>query len=204
MRPTTLHRTARRTMAAGACAMLLGLAGCISFGDDPPPTLFSLTADNPAPAEAFEGTVENAILVNEPSTSAELAVLRVPVQIDASNVAYVKDAAWVERPSRQFRALLAETLRSRSDRLVFEDDAPTSTGSWTLSGRLNRMGYDAQAQAVIVQYDAISRNGDGPARARRFEARVDGVAPEAESIGPALNQAANDVAGQVTSWMIGG
>ena len=204
MRPTTFHRAARRMLAGGACAMLLGLTGCISFGDDPPPTLFSLTANNPAPAEAFQGSVDEAILVNEPATSAELAVLRVPVQIDASNVAYLKDAAWVERPSRQFAALLAETLRSRSDRLVFEGDMPIGPGASTLSGRLTKMGYDVQGQAVVVQYDAIARDGDGPVKARRFEARVDGVTPDAAAVGPALNQAANDVAAQVAAWMVGG
>ena len=36
---------------------------------------------------------------------------------------------------------------------------------------------------------------------RRFEARVPVAAPETAFVGPALNEAANDVAGQVADWL---
>ena len=36
---------------------------------------------------------------------------------------------------------------------------------------------------------------------RRFEAGIPGIAADRESVGPALNRAANDVAVQVADWV---
>ena len=50
-------------------------------------------------------------------------------------------------------------------------------------------------------FDAV-RNGDGSAVvSRRFEARVSVAEPEAGFVGPALNRAANQVAGEVAEWI---
>lgn len=184
-------------------AALLALPGCISFGADPPPTLFNLT---PTPAESqtqISGTAENALIVEEPSTSQRLAVTRVPVQIDASNVAYLQDALWVERPARLMQALVAETLRARTGRVVFEGGDADATGVASLSGRLLEMGYDARDGSVVVRYDALLHREGQATIARRFESRIPGVAPEANFVGPALNVAANDVAEQIAAWIAG-
>jgi cholesterol transport system auxiliary component len=54
---------------------------------------------------------------------------------------------------------------------------------------------------VIVVFDAV-RPGPGDAvQTRRFEARVPGVTADVASVGPALNQAANEVAGQIADWV---
>jgi cholesterol transport system auxiliary component len=182
-------------------AVSLAVTGCVSFGAKPPPTLFSLVpaALSPAGAEAT-GHLADAVIIEDPATDMRLSVLRVPVQIDGANVAYLKDAQWVERPSRQFGALLAETIRARSTRLVFSAREANVPGAVRISGRLLDMGYDAPSQSVVVRFDAIRTVG-GDVTTKRFESVIPGVLPEPAAIGPALNQAANAVAGQVAVWV---
>lgn len=190
----------RKGMAA---ALLAGLAGCVSLGGGKvPPTLFTLTSAESAPAGATAtGTPSEALMVMEPETDRRLAVLRVPVQLDDAQVAYLQNAQWVERPARLFRALLAETLRAKSGRLVLEDDQAAAVPGVRLSGRLLDMGFDTRSMAVVVRYDAIRTGADGMVTTKRFEAVVAGVAAKPEQVGPALNKAANNVASQVAEWM---
>lgn len=192
-----------RSILGGAAALLL--AGCVSLGGGKvPPSLFTLTSAQSAPAGATaSGTRTDAVMVMEPETDRRLAVLRVPVQIDDARVAYLQDAQWVERPARLFRGLIAETLRAKSGRLVLEDDQATTTPGVRLSGRLLDMGYDARRMAAVVRFDAIRTGATGEVTTKRFEAEVAGVAATPEQVGPALNKAANDVAAQVAEWMAG-
>jgi cholesterol transport system auxiliary component len=192
--------TARNALAAAS--LVLSLSGCISLGGDPPDTLFNLTPVSGAPAGALAGgPLREAIVVAEPETDKRLAVQRIPVQIDDSNVAYLKDASWVERPARLFRSLLAETIRAKGTRLVLEDNAIEAGGSIHLGGRLLDMGYDARRQAAVVRYDAIRQTGNGPVTTRRFESIVPVAEPTGAYVAPALNQAANQVALQVAEWI---
>jgi cholesterol transport system auxiliary component len=141
--------------------------------------------------------------VLDPEADRRIDVERVPVQVNAASVAYLKDAVWVERPTRQFRRLLAETVRARANRVVIEGGDYEAKGKTTVSGRLVQMGYDARAQAVVVRYDAIVEEG-GTVRTRRFEAEVPGVKAEAAAVGPALNEATNAVAKEAAGWILGG
>ena len=186
-----------------AGALALALSACVNLGGGKaPPTLVSLTpASAPAAGANASGTARDALVVAEPETDRRLAVQRIPVQIDDANVAYLQDAQWVERPARLFRALLAETIRAKSGRLVIEDNQAEATGNTRLAGRLLDMGYDARRQAVVVRYDAIREERGGAITTRRFEAVVPGVEPKTASVGPALNQAANQVAQQVADWV---
>jgi cholesterol transport system auxiliary component len=73
----------------------------------------------------------------------------------------------------------------------------------TVTGQLQRFGYDASTGQVVVTYDAAMSTGGGAGvQARRFTATApaDGTAA---SVGPALNRAANQVALDVAKW-IGG
>lgn len=184
-----------------ALALPLCLSACVSLGGaKPPPLLFTLTAASIAPAGIVaSGKLSDAIVVLEPETDRRLSVLRVPVQVDDANVAYLQKAAWVERPSRLFQNLLAETLRAKGGRLVLQGDGSDAKGARQLTGRLVDMGYDARSQSVVVRFDAM-RHGAGVVSTRRFEAVEPGVSAKPESIGPALNRAANAVAGQVAEW----
>ena len=187
-----------------ALALTMTLPGCLSLGGKPPPTLLTLTAATAIPAGTVtSGDPKTAIMVMEPETDQRLAVVRVPVQVDDTNIAYVKGAAWVERPARLFRALLAETLRSKTNALVLEDSQAAANTGVRVSGRLIDMGYDARTSSVVVRFEAIRSSTGGAVMTKRFESVVPGIQAKPEFIGPALNRAANDVAGQVAVWVVG-
>jgi cholesterol transport system auxiliary component len=186
-------------------ALTLALPGCVSLGGGKsPPTLLTLTPATSVPVgTVIGGDPKTAIMVMEPETDQRLAVVRVPVQIDDTDVAYLKGAMWVERPARLFRALLAETLRSKTDMLVLEDSQAAANAGVRVSGRLIDMGYDARTSSVVVRFDAIRSGAGGTVVTKRFESIVSGVQAKPDSIGPALNRAANDVAAQVAAWVVG-
>ena len=184
-----------------AVIMALPLAGCLSLGGDPPDQLLTLTPTQPAPAGfATTGPANVALAVLEPGTSQSLNVTRVPVQMTDSSLAYVKDAVWVEKPTRLFQNLIAETIRARGNRLVIREGDLGQSAVTTLSGELLDMGYDVATASIVVRYDGVLQTPDGQVRTRRFEARVPAAA-DALAVGPALNDAANQVAGQVAEWV---
>lgn len=189
---------------AAAAAASLALAGCLSLGGKVPDQLFRLTAEASAPVGSqSSGQLADAIVVLDPEADRSLDVLRVPVQVDASSIAYLKDASWVEKPARQFRSLLAETIRSRNGGLVVEGGDYEVNGRLVVGGKLLRMGYDVPTHSVVVRFDALRGTRGGEIVTRRFESVVNDVEPKAREVGPALNQAANDVARQVADWIKG-
>jgi cholesterol transport system auxiliary component len=200
VRPELVRWRGHAGLAAALTALTL-LGGCISVGGKAPALLVALSAEKAAPAGAMPGgSISDALVVLDPETDRKLDMLRIPVQVDDAKIAYLKDAAWVERPARQFRHLLAETIRARGARLVIEAGDLSTGGKTTLSGRLIDMGYDARSQSVVVRYDAMREIG-GTIEARRFESVVPGISSTAEVIAPALNRAANQVAAQVAEWV---
>lgn len=195
---TSMHSA---KFGAGIAALML-VTGCISLGGKAPKLLIGLTAEqSPAAGTMPGGPAAGALVVLDPEAGRKLDVLRVPVQVDDSQIAYLTDAIWVERPARLFRQLLAETIRSRGKRLVLESVDETAGSKTTLSGRLIDMGYDARSLSVVVRFDAMRNDGAGSLTVQRFESIVPGIGPEAAAIAPALNRAANDVAKQVADWL---
>ena len=196
----TMIHVGRAILASASLAML---AGCVSLGGtEPPDSLLTLTPTTQAPAgSGASGKADRALAIVEPDAPAKLDVVRVPVQVDDANVAYLKDAVWVDRPARLFRSLLAETIRTRSDRLVIDSDDPALPADTQLRGTLRDFGYDARTSSVVVRFDAVRSSGDRDIETKRFESVVPGVPAEAVFVGDALNQAANDVAGQVADWV---
>ncbi len=184
-------------------ALVLSLPGCVSLGGGKAPdTLVTLTAAASTPAgSALSGKSDGALIVLDPETDRRLSVQRIAVRLDPANVAYLQKALWVERPARLMRSLLAETIRAKGQRIVFEDADATATGSTRLAGRLLDIGYDAGARAVVVRYDAILQGPGGAVSTKRFESRVAHVSAEPKDVAAALNEAANDVAGQVAEWV---
>jgi cholesterol transport system auxiliary component len=185
------------------CLLLaVPLAGCLSLGGKTPEQLLTLTPARSAPAgAATTGSATSALAVIEPHTEQRLNVTRVPVQMTDSTLAYIKDAVWVEKPTRLFRQLLGETIRAGGTRLVVNEGDLGYSAATKLSGQLLDMGYDVASGSVVVRFDGVLQSADGRVQTRRFESRVAGVAAEAAAVGPALNQAANDVAAQVAEWV---
>lgn len=197
---------AKTIRTAAAVLLALALAGCISLGGGgkAPAFLLTLSADKPVEAGTMaQGTSASMIVVMEPETSQKLAVVRVPVQVDDTRVAYLVGATWVERPTKLLRSLIAETLRTRTTTLVLEDSQGMAAGGERLAGQLVDMGYDARTGSVVVRFDALRTLADGTVQSKRFESVVPGISPKPEFVGPAINRAANDVARQVADWILG-
>lgn len=196
-----------KMMKAGALGLgAIALSGCVSFGAAEPPTsLMTLSSTAVAPPGTSTSTGvsqdDGAIAVLTPETPAKLNVLRVPVTVSDTEIAYLQEAVWVEKPARLFRRLLGETLRAQGTKLVLDSDDTPKLASQTLRGTLYDLGYDAQSSSVVVRFDAIRTSAAGVVETRRFEASESGVLPEAVFVGPALNRTANTVAGQVAEWM---
>jgi cholesterol transport system auxiliary component len=183
--------------------LLLPLAGCISFGGKPPAALMTLTPQAQlAVGESQKSNIAATITVAVPSLPQELSSSRVPVHSGGTAIAYVKDAQWVERPSQLFQRLLADTLTARTGRLVLSSrQSLTDPGSY-LMGELRTFGIDADTGEAVVTYDAsLIRGPETMVEKRRFEVRVPVAPVEAGPVAVALNQAANQVAGQVADWV---
>lgn len=187
-------------LAASACTM----RGLLGGGGDVPPTLLTLTPEAP-PTGAFTRAAApaEAVTINTPTISKALRTVRVPVQVTPTDIAYVQDLQWVDTPDRIFRELLAETVRRTTGRVVLDPSQTALDPGLLVSGQLQRFGYDAASGLVVVQYDAtLATAGGTRVETRRFEASApaDGTA---ETVGPALNAAANRVALEFAGW-IGG
>lgn len=184
-------------------AAVLPLAGCISFGSKPPPMLLALHATATVEAGAARSSADTGtIVIGVPSTPQTIAVARVPVHTRDTSVAYVKDALWVEPPARQFARLLADTVSARTGKLVISRRQSLGIPSAELTGELRAFGIDETTGEAVVAYEAtLQRTTPGPIQKRLFEARVPLSPIDARTVGPALNRAANQVAGEVAAWI---
>lgn len=194
------NRHIPRTAAILAPALLLG--ACVSFGGEPPESLLTLTPTAMAPAgTSASGSQATALSLTEFEASSAIDVTRVPVQVSDTELAYLKDAVWVEKPARLFRRLIAETVRAKSGRVVIDGDDPGVLATNRLTGTVRQFGYDVPTSSVVVVFDAVRSLEGSAVQTRRFEARVPGIAADTASVGPALNQAANQVASEVADWV---
>ena len=190
----------RQMRAFLALAAALAVSACLSFGAKPPATLMRLTSDARAPASSRTAPAGQAITVVPPSAPAELLTPRVPVRTGATQVAYVKDAQWVEVPTILFARLLSETIAARTGRVVLDPKQFTFDPGQRLTGTLQSFGLDADRMEAVLVYDAAVSRGEA-VETRRFEARVPVAALDAASAPAALNQAANQVASEVAAWV---
>ncbi|HYG47876.1 MAG TPA: ABC-type transport auxiliary lipoprotein family protein [Allosphingosinicella sp.] len=184
-----------------ALAAALAVSGCLSFGPKVPPVLMRLTSDAQIAASGRTAPAAEAITVVPPTAPAELNTPRVPVRTGATQVAYVKDAQWVEVPSILFARLLSETIAARTGRVVLDPKQFTFDPGQRLTGTLQTFGLDADRMEAVLVYDAAVSRGQESVETRRFEARVPVAALDAASAPAALNQAANQVASEVAAWV---
>ena len=187
-------------------ALALGLSGCSGLlgGGKPPANLVSLTPEAAEPAQlARSAAAGQAVTIETPTVPKELSAVRVPVQVSATDVQYVANLTLVDTPDRLFQALLQETVRRTTNRVVLDPNQTGFDPGLTVNGQLQRFGYDASTGQVVVTYDgSLSAGGGARVETRRFTATApaDGTAA---TVGPALNRAANQVALDVAKW-IGG
>ena len=193
----------RNAFRAGALALaVVGLSGCIGLGGKTPKSLITLTPSATAPAgTTASGTAATAIAMSEFEAPQKLDVTRVPVQVTDSEIQYVKDAVWNEKPARLLGRLIAETIRARTGRLIIDGDDPGALAETRIAGTLREFGYDARTGEVVLILDAARAGAGSSVTTKRFEARVPVAEVKPEPIGAALNQAANQVAGDVAAWV---
>lgn len=197
---------ARTGTAIALAAALSGcsLGGLLGGGGKPPTTLITLTPEAAAPAQISRNAAAGqSVTIETPTVPKELAFVRVPVQLGPTNVQYVSNLTLVDTPDRLFQGLVSETVRRTTNRVVLDPAQSTLDPGVTITGQLQRFGYDASTGQVVVTYDAaMSSTGGAGIQTRRFSASApaDGTAP---TVGPALNRAANQVALDVARW-IGG
>jgi cholesterol transport system auxiliary component len=190
-------------------ALAAALTGCsigsmLGGGGKPPTTLQTLTAEaaDPGPVQRTVNAGQ-AVTIATPIVARELKTVRVPVQLTPTDVQYVTGLQWVDTPDRLFQALIEETVRRTTSRVVLDPQQTALDPGLLVTGELQQFGYNASTGQVEVVYDAsLSTEGGRHVEARRFTATApaDGTGP---SVGPALNRAANQVALDVAKW-IGG
>ena len=195
----------KRLRSTLALASLVGLGGCISLGPKLPPTLMSLSPTAPLQAgTARTSDDRSAIAVAAPTVQPALATQRVMVEAGPNSVAYLKNAQWVAAPGQIFRDLLAETITTRTGRIVPDPRLLATQPDTRLSGHLVQFALDGPGMAVAVTFDgAIVRSGRTTIETRRFIARAPVTAEDGPTVAAAMNVAANQVAGQVADWVGG-
>jgi cholesterol transport system auxiliary component len=180
------------------------LGGLLGGGSKPPVTLVTLTPEAAEPASIARTAVPGqAVTISTPAVERELGTVRVPVQLTPTDVQYVANLQLVDSPAKLFQGLLEETVRRTTSRVVLDPSQTSLDPGLTVSGELQRFGYDASTGQVVVTFDgSLAAAGGNRVETRRFTATApaDGTAA---SVGPALNRAANQVALDVAKW-IGG
>ena len=182
-------------------AASLALSGCLG-GAKVPDRLMTLSPTQTRAAATTRTAGEGeAITVVPPNMPRELQTLRVPVHESEIAVSYLKGAQWVEQPDALFARLLSETIAATTGRVVLDPSQFTFDPGRRLTGTLLRFGYNAPTAEVVAIYDATLARTGGGVVTRRFEARVPVAAPDAASVAPALNEAANRIAAEVAAWV---
>ena len=182
------------------------LSGCIGLGGKTPPFLLTLDPEAAPQAGTARTAAEAATLtILIPTAPQKLRTTRIPVQQDDASVTYVKDAQWVEAPSRLFQRLVSETVAARTSRVVLDEGQYLTAPGEQLAGQLMEFGVDARSNEVVVAYQAMLVSAGGKTvTQRRFEVREPiGGEVEAKPVGEALTRAANKVAVDVAGWLGG-
>jgi cholesterol transport system auxiliary component len=195
-----LNKSARLLLSL----MLAGsLAACVNFGGGKaPPSMLVLTpVQSMSAGTAQSGAAKDALVVLIPEVPRKLETNRVPVQIDPSSIAYLKDAIWADKPARLMQMLLSETISAKTGRLVLGEVDAGGKAQHFLSGSLMEFGLDAARNEAIVVYDVVRLQNGKAVEKKRFEAREAVFEMKAGAAGAALNAAANRVAGDVAAWL---
>ncbi len=187
---------------AALFASALALSSCVSFGAKAPPSMLVITAAKVvANGAGKSGLPAEALIIGQPEAPRKIDTNRLPVQIDASNVAYLKDALWADKPARLMQQLLMEVIAASNGRLVLSEADAGGRATDMLSGSLLEFGLDAQRNEAVVIYDAVRIRAGKPVEKKRFEVRKPVSAILPTPAGEALNAAANQVAADISAWV---
>jgi cholesterol transport system auxiliary component len=183
-------------LVIGGCGPLVQIGGNAKT----PASLLTLRAE-PAASASTSGA---PVVVALPSVPGALRTTRVPVATAQTELAYLKDANWIEQPNQLFQRLLADVLQAKTGRPALDERSATTPAGLRLSGRLAEFGLDVRGAApqVRVRFDALLTGPGGRfIAAERFEATGQVDAETGTAVARALNLAANAVAGDIATWL---
>ena len=206
------NRSRRNKRLAAAATAVLVLAGCgplvqIGGNAEPPEAVFTLRAD-PAPASPQARSSDPAATLRVEGTTVPgaLQTLRLPVITRDTELAYLVGAAWVEQPNQLFTRLLLDTIAARTPLTVLNPRQSGIPAARELSGQLMEFGLDVRdpaAPSVRLRYDATLTTSDGRLIAtRRFDQTMPTPSQMPRDVAATLNQAANQMAAQVSDWVV--
>ena len=183
-------------------SLALALGACVNLGGKVPPSMLVLTpAITVAGGTMQRGAAKDALVILIPEVPRKLETNRVPVQIDGSNIAYLEDAVWADKPARLMQMLLMETISAKNNRLVLNQVDAGGKAEHYLAGALLEFGVDATRNEAVVVYDAVRLQNGKEVEKKRFEARSTVLEIKASAAGSALNDAANVVASDIAAWL---
>ena len=183
-------------------SLALTLGACVNLGGKVPPSMLVLTpAITVAGGTVQRGAAKDALVILIPEVPRKLETNRVPVQIDGSNIAYLEDAVWADKPARLMQMLLMETISAKNNRLVLNEVNAGGKAEHYLAGALQEFGVDATRNEAVVIYDAVRVQNGKEVQKKRFEARSTMLELKAGAAGAALNEAANVIASDVAAWL---
>ncbi len=183
-------------------SLALALGACINLGGKVPPTMLVLTpAATVAGGTVQRGAAKDALVILIPEVPRKLETNRVPVQIDGSNIAYLEDAVWADKPARLMQMLLMEIISAKNNRLVLNEVNAGGKAEHYLAGALQEFGVDATRNEAVVVYDAVRLQNGKEVEKKRFEARSMVLEVKVGAAGSALNDAANVVASDIAAWL---
>jgi cholesterol transport system auxiliary component len=193
--------TRTRILIAALAAAALPLSGC-SLGGKPPPELLTLTASAARPtAQPRTAGQGNIITVISPTLPRAISTNRVAVYVNPTSIQYLKEGTWADNPNEMFRMVLSETLAARSGWVVVDPSVYTQVQGVVLGGQLLEFGYDPARSEAVVLFEANLTRPQQAVTTNRFQARVPVAAADAPTVAAALNQASNQVAGQIADWV---
>lgn len=180
----------------------LTLSACVNLGTKAPPTLLVLTpAQTVAGGTIQHGAAKDALVILIPEVPRKLETNRVPVQIDGSNIAYLQDAVWADKPSRLMQMLLMEVVAAKNGRMVLNAADAGGKAEQYLAGSLLEFGIDATRNEAVVIYDAVRLQNGREIEKKRFESHSTILEIKPGAAGAALNDAANAVASDIAAWL---
>jgi cholesterol transport system auxiliary component len=193
----------KKMLSAWSVIVIGAVSGCVSFGGGKAPAaLLVLSAENGVKDGSQQtGTAGQAIVVLMPDVPRKLDTNRVPVQVDSSNIAYLKGAIWADKPARLMQLLLMETIAANNNRLVLNELDAGGKANEFVSGSLLEFGVNAPTSQAVIVYDAVKIVRGQAIEKRRFEAREKVGIVDPVSAGSALNKAANKVATDIAAWV---
>ncbi|HTU11306.1 MAG TPA: ABC-type transport auxiliary lipoprotein family protein [Allosphingosinicella sp.] len=184
---------------------MLALSACLG-GGSAPDQLYTLTSAEVRPAAAPRTAGQGeAITVAVPTLPQALRTTRIPVYVNETTIQYLTEAVWVENPGALFARVLGETISARTGRVVLDPSQYSNDPGNRITGTLVKFGLDPNGMQAVIVYNAVlARSGaNGGIVTNRFEARVPVAEATPAAVAPALNQAANQLAGEVAAWIAG-